>query len=107
MFQNFLKQKWNFSILSKNFGTKPKHFDVFQSFFKQFFLQVLLQPLLALSWPQQHSHSREKVLESALEAVRVSVEAVRVSVEAVRVSIEALRCFRGRERLEEVPENGN
>ncbi len=44
-------------------------------------------------------------LESALEAVRVSVEAVRVSLEAVRVSIEALRCFRGRERLEEVPEN--
>ncbi len=42
-----------------------------------------------------------------LEAVRVSVEAVRVSVEAVRVSIEALRCFRGRERLEEVPENVN
>jgi len=38
--------------------------------------------------------------ESALEAVRVSVE-------AVRVSIEALRCFRGRERLEEVPENVN
>ncbi len=53
-------------------------------------------------------------LESALEAVRVSVEAVRVSVEAVRVSVEAvrvsikaLRCFRGRERLEEVPENVN
>jgi hypothetical protein len=46
-------------------------------------------------------------LESALEAVRESVEAVRVSVEAVRVSIEALRCFRGRERLEEVPENVN
>ncbi len=46
-------------------------------------------------------------LESALEAVRVSVEAVRVSVEAVRVSIEALRCFRGRERLEEVPEKVN
>ena len=46
-------------------------------------------------------------LESALEAVRVSVEAVRVSVVAVRVSIEALRCFRGRERLEKVPENVN
>ena len=53
-------------------------------------------------------------LESALEAVRVSVEAVRVSVEAVResveavrVSIKALRCFRGREWLEEVPENVN
>jgi hypothetical protein len=46
-------------------------------------------------------------LESALEAFRVSVEAVRVSVEAVRVSIEALRCFRGRKRLEEVPENVN
>ena len=53
-------------------------------------------------------------LESALEAVRVlveavrvSVEAVRVSIEAVRVSIEALRCFRGRERIEEVPENVN
>ena len=42
-----------------------------------------------------------------LEAVRVSVEAVRVSVEAVRVSIEALRFFRGRERLQEVPENVN
>jgi hypothetical protein len=39
-------------------------------------------------------------LESALKAVRVSVE-------AVRVSIEALRCFRGHERLEEVPENVN
>ncbi len=39
-------------------------------------------------------------LESALEAVRVPVE-------AVRVSIEALKCFRGRERLEEVPENVN
>ncbi len=37
----------------------------------------------------------------------MSVEAVRVSVEAVRVSIEALRCFRGRKRLEEVPENVN
>ncbi len=53
-------------------------------------------------------------LESALEAVRVSVEAVRVSVDAVRVSVEAVResievlsCFRGRERLEEVPENVN
>jgi hypothetical protein len=45
--------------------------------------------------------------ESALEAMRVSVEALRVSVEAMRVSIEALRCFRGRERLEEVPKNGN
>ncbi len=28
-----------------------------------------------------------------------------MSVEAVRVSIEALGCFRGRERLDEVPEN--
>ncbi len=46
-------------------------------------------------------------LESALEAVRVSVEAVRVSVEVVRVLREALRCFRGRERLEEVPGNVN
>ncbi len=46
-------------------------------------------------------------LESALEVGRVSVEAVRMSVEAVRVSIEALRCFRGRERLEEIPENVN
>ena len=35
----------------------------------------------------------------------MSIEAMRVSVEAV--SIEALRCFRGRERLEEVPENVN
>ncbi len=46
-------------------------------------------------------------LESALEAVRVSVEAMRVSVEAVSVSIEALRCFRGLERIEEVPKNVN
>ncbi len=46
-------------------------------------------------------------LESAVEAVRVSVDAVRISVEAVRVLMEALRCFRGRERLEEVPENVN
>jgi hypothetical protein len=37
----------------------------------------------------------------------MSIEAMRVSVEAVRVSIEALRCFRGHERLEEVPENVN
>ncbi len=37
-------------------------------------------------------------LESALEAVRVSVE-------AVRVLIEALICFRGHDRLEEVPES--
>jgi hypothetical protein len=43
---------------------------------------------------------RGRGLESALEAVRVSVE-------AVRVTIEALKCFRGRERLEEVPENDN
>jgi len=40
-------------------------------------------------------------------SLRMSIEAMRVSVEAVRVSIEALRCFRGRERLEEVPENVN
>jgi hypothetical protein len=33
----------------------------------------------------------------------MSIEAMRVQVEAVRVSIEALRCFRGHERLEEVP----
>ncbi len=38
---------------------------------------------------------------------RMSIEAIRVSVEAVRVSIEALRCFRGHERLEEVPDNVN
>ncbi len=55
----------------------------------------------------QHSHGLNNTLtavtaESALEAVRVSL-----SVEAVRVSIEVLRCFRGRERLEEVPENVN
>jgi hypothetical protein len=37
----------------------------------------------------------------------MSIEAMRVSVEAVRVSIEALRSFRGREGLEEVPENAN
>ena len=40
-------------------------------------------------------------------SLRMSIEAMRVSVEAVRVSIEALRCFRGHERLEEVPENVN
>ncbi len=40
-------------------------------------------------------------------SLRMSIEAMRVSVEAVRESIEALRCFRGRERLEEVPENVN
>ena len=40
-------------------------------------------------------------------SLRMPIEAMRVSVEAVRVSIEALRCFRGRERLEEVPENVN
>ena len=39
------------------------------------------------------------------KSLKMSIEAMRVSVEAVRVSIEALRCFRGRERLEEVPEN--
>jgi hypothetical protein len=37
----------------------------------------------------------------------MSIEAMKVSVDAVRVSIEALRCFEGRERLEEVPENVN
>ncbi len=41
-----------------------------------------------------------RCLESALEAMCVSVE-------AVRVSIEVLKCFRGCERLEEVPENVN
>ncbi len=51
--------------------------------------------------------SLKRSLRMSIEAMRVSVEAVRVSVEAVRVSIEALRCFRGRERLEEVPENVN
>ena len=40
-------------------------------------------------------------------SLRMSIEAMRVSVEAVRVLIEALRCFRGRERLQEVPENVN
>ena len=40
-------------------------------------------------------------------SLRMSIEAIRVSVEAVKVSIEALRCFRRRERLEEVPENVN
>ncbi len=73
--------------------------------------------LITLSRRQQHSHSREKVLvNSLLQAKRVLVdfggleralEAVRVSIEAMRVSIEALRCFRGREGLEEVPENVN
>ncbi len=65
----------------------------------------------------QHSHGGEKVLLNfLLQAKRVlvdcrglesSLEAVRVSVEAVRVLIETLRCFRGRERLEEVPKNVN
>ncbi len=55
---------------------------------------------------QKNESALEAVRVSVL-AVRVSVEAVRVSVEAVRVSIEAMRCFRGRERLEEVPENVN
>ncbi len=73
--------------------------------------------LITLSRPQQHSHSREKVLvNSLIQAKRVLVdcrgleralEAVRVSVEAMRVSIEALRCFGGHKRLEEVPENVN
>ncbi len=40
-------------------------------------------------------------------SLRMSIEAMRVSVEAVRVSLEALRCFRGHERLKEVPENVN
>ncbi len=61
-----------------------------------------LREYTTLSRPQQHSHSREKVLvNSLLQAKRVLVdcrglesalEAVRVSAEAVRVSIEALRC---------------
>ncbi len=55
----------------------------------------------------QKNESALEAVRVSVEAVRVSVEAVRVSVEAVRVSIEALRCFRGRERLEEVPENVN
>ncbi len=73
--------------------------------------------LITLSRPQQHSHSREKVLvNSLLQAKRVLVdcrgleralEAVRVCVEPVRELIEALRCFRGHERLEEFPENVN
>ena len=55
----------------------------------------------------QKNESALEAVRVSVEAVRVSVEAVRVSVEAVRVSIEALRCFRGRERHEEVPENVN
>ena len=55
----------------------------------------------------QKNESALEAVRVSVEAVRVSVEAVRVSVEAVRVLIEALRCFRGRERLEEVPENVN
>ncbi len=55
-------------------------------------------------------------MNSLLQAKRVLVdcrglerafEAVRVSVESMRVSIDALRCFRSRERLEEVPKNVN
>ena len=55
----------------------------------------------------QKNESALEAVRVSVEAVRVSVEAVRVSVEAVRVSVEAVRCFRGRERLEEVPENVN
>ena len=55
----------------------------------------------------QKNESALEAVRVSVEAVRVSVEAVRESVEAVRVLIEALRCFRGRERLEEVPENVN
>jgi hypothetical protein len=55
----------------------------------------------------QKNESALEPVRVSVEAVRVSVEAVRVSIEAVRVSIEALRCLRGRERLEEVPENVN
>jgi hypothetical protein len=68
--------------------------------------------LITLSRPQQHSHSREKVLVNSLLQVKSVLvdcsglervlEAVRVLVEAMRVSIEAMRCFRGRERLENV-----
>jgi hypothetical protein len=67
-----------------------------------------LRKYTAISRPQQHSHSREKVLVNCLlQAKRVHVdcrglesalEAVRVSVEAVRVSIEAFRCFKGLKR---------
>ncbi len=63
--------------------------------------------------PLQYSHSREKVIVNYLlqakrgRGLESALEAVRVSVEAVRVTIEALKCFRGRERLEEVPENDN
>ncbi len=39
--------------------------------------------------------------------LEIALEVVRVSVEAMKVLIEALRCFRGRERLEEVHENVN
>jgi hypothetical protein len=73
--------------------------------------------LITLSRPQEHSHSREKVLVNSLfqakrglvdcRGLERALEAVRVSVEAMRVSIEALRCFRGQERLDEVPENVN
>ncbi len=76
-----------------------------------------LRESTTLSLPLQHSHSREKFLVNCLlKAKRVLVdcrglesalEVVRVSVEAVRVLIEALRCFRGHQRLEEVPENVN
>ncbi len=68
-----------------------------------------LRVYTTLSQPQQHSHSREKVLVNCLlQAKRVHVdckgldsalEAVRVSVEAVRVSIEALRCCKGLKRF--------
>jgi hypothetical protein len=76
-----------------------------------------LRESTSLSLPLQHSYSCEKVLVNCLlqaksvlvdcRGLESALEAVRVSVEAVRASIEALRCFRGSERLEEVPENVN
>ena len=33
--RTFSNQNWDFSVLSKNFESKPKHFDVFQNFVKQ------------------------------------------------------------------------
>jgi hypothetical protein len=62
-------------------------------------------PYTTLSWPLQHSHSREKfIVKCQFQAKRGRglesvLEAVRVSVEAVRVMIEALRCFRGHESV--------
>jgi hypothetical protein len=44
-----------------------------------------------LSRPQQHSHSREKVLVNSLLQVLVDCRGLESALEAVRVSVEAVR----------------